>query len=125
MTTDWPKPEVSLDLETSPLKTAVLFILILAGTMVSFGCGHKVEISTETALPSQETRVFEVFGMDCPGCHGGLENLIDAIPGVAGSKAAWEEKSVTVIVEEGADVGDADIVAAIKKANFTPGERLK
>ncbi len=125
MTTDGLLPEVSFDLDTSPSKIFVVFILILAGAMVSVGCGPKVGISTETALPGQETRVFEVFGMDCPGCHGGLEKLIDAIPGVAGSRAAWEEKTVTVIVEEGADVADADVLAAIRKANFTPGERLK
>ena len=63
--------------------------------------------------------------MDCPGCHGGLEKLVNALPSVAGSRASWENKTVTVQLDQGADLDDAAVIAAIEKANFTAGERLR
>ena len=68
---------------------------------------------------------YEVFGMDCPGCHGGLENLAMQIPGVHTAKASWEDKKLVLGVEEGAEVNDNQVLDAINRANFTAGERLK
>lgn len=70
-------------------------------------------------------RVYEVFGMDCPGCHGGVENLIKKIPAVQDAKANWQKKILTVWIKPGAVLNDDDIFDAIKKANFTPGKRIK
>lgn len=108
-----------------PSNSTVIIVLILATATFSAGCGSKAEVATETAPPVGEIRVYEVFGMDCPGCHGGLEKLMNAITGVAGSQAAWDRKKLTVYVAEDGNVDDADIAAAIRKANFTPGERLE
>ncbi len=71
-----------------------------------------------------EVRIYEVFGMDCPGCHGGLEKLIDKIPGVKSSKANWELKKLKVLLDPNAEVSDETIYDAIKQANFTVGKRL-
>ena len=68
---------------------------------------------------------FEVFGMDCPGCHGGLENLALQIPGVHSAKASWVEKKLVLEIEEGAEVSENQVHDAINRANFTAGERLK
>jgi copper chaperone CopZ len=108
-----------------PSKSALALVLILAVAIVAAGCGPKAKIAADNTLPAHQVRVYEVFGMDCPGCHGGLEKLVNAVPGVVGSQASWEEKRITVYVAEGADVDDADVLAAIGKGNFTPGERLQ
>jgi cation transport ATPase len=62
--------------------------------------------------------------MDCPGCHGGLEKLVNRVPGVLESRANWEEKRLQVRLRQGTDLKDEDIFEAIKRANFTPGKRL-
>ena len=70
-----------------------------------------------------EKRTYEVFGMDCPGCHGGLEKLVKKIPGVVTAKANWRTKTIIVSIADRKAVTDEQIFKAIKKANFTPGER--
>lgn len=86
--------------------------------------GHG-QIFGENIPEGMEVRVYEVFGMDCPGCHGGLEKLIEQIPGVEQAEANWEKKKVTIMLRKGTEVKDEDIYEAIKKANFTPGKRLQ
>jgi len=68
---------------------------------------------------------FEVFGMDCPGCHGGLEKLAMDIPGVSAAKASWQDQKLALEIEEGAEVSEEQVHGAINRANFTAGERLK
>lgn len=70
-------------------------------------------------------RVYEVFGMDCPGCHGAVNKLIEKIPGVQKSEADWVKKQVAVTIKPGVQVTDDDVYDAIKRANFTPGKRIR
>ena len=96
---------------------AIIFLALLAGC-------------SSTPEPDSEPQVgdlveFEVFGMDCPGCHGGLEKLAMQIEGVHAAKASWEDKKLVLEVEEGAEVTDDQVHDAINRANFTAGERLK
>lgn len=107
-----------------PTTALALAVTLVAAAAVA-GCGAKSEIATESRPQYSEVRVYEVFGMDCPGCHGGLEKLVNVLPGVADSQAAWEQQRLTVYLAADAQVADADVAAAIKKANFTPGERLR
>jgi len=72
-----------------------------------------------------EIRIYEVFGMDCPGCHGGVEKLVDKIPGVLDSEANWKKKQIVVRIRRGEEVSDETIFDAIRRANFTPGKRTK
>jgi len=102
------------------MKTAVIVITCLA---LLGGCSSAPEPETAPEIGTFIT--FEVFGMDCPGCHGGLENLALAIPGVSTAQASWEEKTLVLGVETGAKVTDEQVQDAIDRANFTAGERLK
>jgi copper chaperone CopZ len=104
------------------LITGITAVLIL-GTL--FGCGSGRKNLDELAHDGNELRVYEVFGMDCPGCHGGLENLIDKIPGVIASQANWKKQELQVVIESDSAVTDQLINDAIRKANFTPGKRLR
>jgi cation transport ATPase len=72
-----------------------------------------------------EIRVYEVFGMDCPGCHGGLEKLVKKIPAIQQAEANWQKKQLMVSVRPGAELSDEDIYDAIRRANFTAGKRIE
>jgi copper chaperone CopZ len=68
-------------------------------------------------------RIYEVFGMDCPGCHGAVEKLVKKIPAVEDAEANWNEQRLTVTVRPGSELDDEEIYEAVRRANFTPGER--
>jgi cation transport ATPase len=72
-----------------------------------------------------ETRIYEIFGMDCPGCHGGLEKLVKKLPQVKAAKANWKKKQLVVEVVPGELLDDERVHDAIKRANFTPGKRIQ
>ena len=102
------------------------FITVAALVLACAGCAaadHSVAAKPQGA--GIEVRIYEVFGMDCPGCHGGLEKLVLRIPAVQAADANWEQKKLTVTVRPGADLDDQDVHEAIRKANFTPGKRLQ
>lgn len=97
-------------------------ILMLTGFV---GCASTKPDIAELRSQGGEIRVYEVFGMDCPGCHGGLENLVNEIPGVVTSQANWEQQRLVVAIRPNQEVTDGMIHDAIRQANFTPGERLE
>jgi copper chaperone CopZ len=72
-----------------------------------------------------QTVTYEVFGMDCPGCHGGLEKNIRKIPGVTFARANWKANTVTIGVKAGENIDDMDIANAIEKSNFTMGKKVE
>jgi copper chaperone CopZ len=82
-------------------------------------------VIAEHAEQNSEIRIYEVFGMDCPGCHGALENLVMKIPAVQEAKANWEEKRLVVTVRPETELNDEDVYDAIRRANFTVGKRIK
>lgn len=69
--------------------------------------------------------MYEVFGMDCPGCQGGVEKLVKKIPAVQDAKADWQKKEIVITVRPESVLDDKDVLDAIRRANFTPGKRLK
>jgi len=100
------------------------FLPFLLIALMAIGCsggGKNISLNAEEGT---EIRVYEVFGMDCPGCHGGLEKLVNKVPGVLESQANWNKQRLAVRVHEGSELKDQEIFEAVKKANFTPGKRL-
>ena len=97
-----------------------LFLLMVYGT----GCNNQQRSKSGDSVQQLQTRVYEVFGMNCPGCHGGLEKLLKKIPAVEDAKANWITKQVVVTVRPAAELNDEDIYDAIKRSNFTPGKRI-
>ena len=101
------------------------FLVLSALLVCATSCTTtKSDVSVESTGDS-ETRVYEVFGMDCPGCHGGVEKLVKKIPAVQQAEANWKEKRLVVAVRPGAELSDEDIYDAIRRANFTAGKRIK
>ena len=98
-----------------------LFIMLFCG----IGCNTTDKGLTVESMEESEIRVYEVFGMDCPGCHGGLEKLVKKIPDVQQAEANWVKKQLVVMVRPEAELNDEDIFDAIRRANFTAGNRIK
>jgi hypothetical protein len=99
----------------------VLFIL---ATMIT-GCTSKHTKGPKIPSDNLEVRIYEVFGMDCPGCHGGVENLVSKIPAVQSAQANWKEQRLVVVVGPGSSLDDELVYDAIRRSNFTPGKRLQ
>ena len=89
------------------------------------GCSQFGQNDAQVSIQDSGARVYEVFGMDCPGCHGGLEKLVKRVPGVKEAQANWQKQQLVVIAQPNAELDDEAIYDAIKRANFTPGERIQ
>ena len=106
-------------------KTYALFFSISVYLILAVGCASNKQISMLELENKFDKRVYEIFGMDCPGCHGGVEKLVGKIPGIQHAEANWEKNQLVLFVERNKTLSDEDIYNAIKNANFTPGKRLK
>lgn len=105
-------------------KNVYVFSLILLVTFLSSCLSERREPALDST-EEIEIRIYEVFGMDCPGCQGGVEKIVNKIPGVLDSEASWKKKQIVVRVQRGVEVGDEAVFEAIRRANFTPGIRTK
>lgn len=95
-------------------------ITLIPAAIVLLGCATSIQTPQQEHASTQTT--YEVFGMDCPGCHGGLEKNLKKIPGVVTASANWKKKMVTITVESGREIDSAAIRKAIKDSNFTVGK---
>jgi hypothetical protein len=51
--------------------------------------------------------------------------LVKRIPAIQDAQANWEQKRLIVSIRTGTQLNDEDIRDAIRRANFTPGERIE
>ena len=102
-----------------------VFLFLSIMLFCGIGCNTPDKGLTVESMEESGIRVYEVFGMDCPGCHGGLEKLVKKIPDVQQAEANWVKKQLVVTVRPEAELNDEDIYDAIRRANFTPGNRIK
>lgn len=108
-----------------------IILIVFVFALLMTGCGstvQKVQTKPESsAFEQQKTeytkKIYIVYGMDCPGCHSGLEKLVEQLVDVVKAKANWEKKQLTVYIKPGHKLNDKDVFNAIKKANFTPGKK--
>jgi len=100
----------------------LLLTLIMVG-VIACASGNK-DIDPELDQES-ETHIYEVFGMNCPGCHGGLEKILLKNPAILSAQGNWVEKRVTIKVRSDSKFSDEEVYDAIRRANFTPGKRIK
>ena len=104
------------------IKYIILGFPIIIFFLIS--CSSTKEVNNST-LENTETKVYEVFGMDCPGCHGGLEKLLNQHEAIISSQADWVNKRVTIVMISNSGISDNDIFELIRRANFTPGKLIK
>ena len=105
-------------------RCALLLLTIFVILFGALGCHTSEPNVNAQSMDNSQTRTYEVFGMDCPGCHGGLEKLVKKIPSVQNAQANWEKKQLMVTVRPQAQLNDEDIYDAVRRANFTPGKRI-
>ncbi len=106
------------------ISTLSIISLVLVFAVVC-GCSSSQKDPADFISDNSEVRIYQVYGMDCPGCHGGLENLINKVAGVQASTANWQKQQLRVVLEPENEVDDQAIYEAIKRANFTAGKRLE
>jgi len=106
-------------------KNVILFLIYTLPLACFIGCATNEQSSTASVTDGSGIRVYEVFGMDCPGCQGGVEKLVKKIPAVQDAKADWQKKEIVVTVRPESELDDKDVLDAIRRANFTPGKRIK
>ncbi len=63
-------------------------------------------------------RTFRVDGMTCPNCVMRVESIEDDLPGVKQVSASYQKGRMIVEFDE-TMVGEAEILAAVKKAGYT------
>jgi copper chaperone CopZ len=107
------------------IRWALLLVGLFALLVYGIGCATAGHNAVKEGSGESEIRIYQVFGMDCPGCHGALEKLVKPILAVQEAEANWKEQRLVVTVRPGAQLNDEDIYDAIQRANFTPGERIK
>lgn len=73
----------------------------------------------EQERTAQDTVVYRVYGMDCPGCTRGLEKQVNKIPAVKTSDANWVKQRLEVVVMKDSVLKRENIEFRVKKANFT------
>lgn len=104
---------------------ALIIIVFSLSGIVSFSPLFAEDATSSNDNDDKElVRVYEVFGMGCPACQGGLTKLVNKVQGVKEAKVNWKEQTMTVILKDGVEFNDDIIFEAIRKANFTPGKRL-
>jgi copper chaperone CopZ len=101
----------------------ILFSILLPVIILAADSGPD-STAVSDSLDSQ-VMIYEIFGMDCPGCHGGVEKLVDKLPSVQKSEANWEKQELKIWIDPEKGVKDDEIIDAIERANLTPGERKK
>lgn len=102
-------------------------ILVCCLVLICSGCTTTAQTSEiqNSETHSNDVRIYEVFGMDCPGCHSGLEKLVNKIPAIQSSQANWKDKQLSIAVNPGSSLDDQNVYDAIRRGNFTPGKRLE
>ena len=84
--------------------------------------------ATTTPAPQSATKheqvTYAVYGMDCPGCHGGIEKNLEKLPGIIDASANWKDKRVTLALAPGQKADKAAIEQMVEDSNFTLGERI-
>lgn len=83
---------------------------------------NQARLPAENAV--QDTLYFQVFGMDCPGCHGTLEKQVNKLNAVDHSKGDWVNQEVMIIVKKDSVLIERELFEKIEKANFTPGIKV-
>src|SRR6056297_600956 len=95
---------------------------VLLAAMLLFPLVLEAQERSDKNSTGQDTLIFSVYGMDCPGCERGLEKQIDKIPAVSGSKASWVNQRLKVVVKKDSVLNQEDVAFRVKKANFTLAE---
>jgi copper chaperone CopZ len=63
-------------------------------------------------------KIFRVRDMLCPNCTMRVEGIEDELPGIKQVSASYQKGQMVVEFDE-TKIGEAEIIAAVKKAGYT------
>lgn len=106
-------------IRTRILYTVIITIISLSAVSGQSQAGQEESAATKEKSIQPDTLMYTVYGMDCPGCEGGLEKQVNKIPSVKSSEANWKRQELTVIVREDSVLNIEELIRRVKKANFT------
>jgi copper chaperone CopZ len=66
-------------------------------------------------------KIFRVSDMHCPNCTMRVESIEDDLPGVKQVSASYQKGQMVVEFDE-TKIGEAEIIAAVKKVGYTAEE---
>ena len=104
------------------MKHICAWTILLSGVILG-GC-TTARPSGRSDVPTHQV-THTVYGMDCPGCHGGVEKNLEKIDGVVEASANWSKKTVTITLTDDSQVAPAEIEKAVTDSNFSLGEPVK
>lgn len=115
--------------KTSTMKSKrTLFIIIVLFSLPGY-VFSQTNLEEDSALIQQsdvnyqsDTLIFNVFGMGCPGCEGGLEKQVDKITSVEFSDANWLKQELRIVLKQDSTLDSEALTKRVKKANFTLGD---
>lgn len=81
--------------------------------------------SAKHVTPGSDTLKFTVYGMDCPGCEGGLEKQVNKISSVKYCKASWANQELLVVIKKDSILQPSELEQRVKKANLTLAKGIK
>lgn len=81
-----------------------------------------VTMAAQVPTGGQKQAVVTVLGMQCPFCAYGIKKHLAKLPGVTRVDVELAKKQAVVTFAPDANVTDAHIQRAIRKAGFTPGK---
>ena len=100
----------------------ILAILLLSGVPGNLQAqkhgSAKLQSNADRGILS-DTLTFTVYGMDCPGCEGGLEKQVNKIPSVQYSNADWVKQELKIVLAQDSVINMTALEKRVKKANFT------
>lgn len=107
------------------LKAALIILAISCMPIFLFSQTNSKEVVKQNENKSQsDTLIYTIYGMDCPGCEGGLEKQVNKIPAIIYSKANWIKQELIVVVKQDSILNNEELERRVKKANFTLGNNL-
>lgn len=99
-------------------------MLVKNGTAVLYVGVVAVLIALARPAVAEERSVYELQadGLACPFCAYGIEKQLAALKGVMSVETDVKSGTVTITMEEGATLDEADAEHAVDRAGFTMNE---
>lgn len=98
---------------------SIVLLLILPTILMAQNNIDNDKINQIQQNVNTDTLVYTIYGMDCPGCEGGLEKQVNKIPSVQFSDADWVKQELRIVLVQDSTLNVNELEKRVKKANFT------
>jgi len=106
-------------MKTIAIVAAILLVLMISN---SANAQNQTPENSDRQSPNHaqnDTLIFTVYGMDCPGCEVGLEKQVNKIASIKFSDADWLKQELRIVLVQDSTLNASELEKRVKKANFT------